>query len=78
MNKEQEKELEQENENLKEEVKFWTFKADEFERKYIQTDENYKRHRKAADIYENKLIEEIQILRKKNICDICGNAPAGY
>jgi len=79
MNKEKENEkVKLENENLKEEVKFWTFKADEFERKYIQTDENYKLHRKSADIYEEKLIEEIQILRKKNICDICGNAPAGY
>jgi len=65
-------------ENLKGEVKFWTFKAEEFERKYIQTDENYKLHRKSADIYEKKLIEEIEILRKKQICDICGNAPAGY
>jgi hypothetical protein len=65
MSKEQEKELKVENENLKEEVKFWTFKADEFERKYIQTEENYKLHRKSADIYEEKLIEEIQILRNK-------------
>ena len=63
--KEENEKLKTQIDNLKGEVKFWTFKAEEFERKYIQTDENYKLHRKSADIYEEKLIEEIQILRKR-------------
>ena len=65
-------ELEKENEklqtqidNLKGDVKFWSDKAEVIKRDHDQLDENYKLHKKSADIYEEKLIEEIQILRKK-------------
>ena len=73
-----ENKLNQEIENLKDEVKFWSFKHDQIKMNYERLDENYELHRKSADLYEKKLIEEIEILRKKQICDICGNAPAGY
>ena len=59
------KKLQTQIDNLKGDVKFWSDKAEVIQRDHDRLDENYKLHKKSADIYEEKLIEEIQILRKK-------------
>ena len=59
------KKLQTQIDNLKGDVKFWSDKAEVIKRDHDQLDENYKLHKKSADIYEEKLIEEIEILRKK-------------
>jgi outer membrane protein OmpA-like peptidoglycan-associated protein len=63
--KEENKKLQTQIDNLKGDVKFWSDKAEVIKRDHDQLDENYKLHKKSADIYEEKLIEEIEILRKK-------------
>ena len=61
-------ELIQKNNEQYEEIKSLRVKNDYLKALLEDVENNYKLHKKAAGIYETKLIEEIEILRKTTNC----------